>query len=88
MPYMESSARALLERFGVELVEMPGTGCCPDPSLKSIDQATWTSLAARNLTIAEERGLNIMTLFNCCFETLKTVNVSLKRDDGLRATVN
>jgi heterodisulfide reductase subunit B len=88
MPYMESSARAVLERFGVELVEMPGTGCCPDPSLKSIDQTTWTSLAARNLTIAEEMGLNVLTLCNGCFETLKTVNVSLKGDEGLRATVN
>ena len=67
---------------------MPGTGCCPDPSLKSIDQTTWTSLAARNLTIAEEMGLNILTLCNGCFETLKTVNVSLKGDEGLRSTVN
>jgi heterodisulfide reductase subunit B len=88
MPYMESSARALLGRFGIGLVEMSGTGCCPDPSLKSIDQTTWTSLAARNLTIAEEMGLNILTLCNGCFETLKTVNVSLKGDEGLRSTVN
>lgn len=88
MPYMESSARALLDRFGIELAEMPGAGCCPDPSLKSIDSTTWTSLAARNLTIAEEMGLDVLTLCNGCFETLKTVNVSMKGDDGLRSTVN
>jgi len=88
LPYMESSARALLGKFGVDLVDMPGTGCCPDPSLKSVDRLTWTTLAARNLAIAEEMGLDIITLCNGCFETLKTVNVSLKGDDKLRALVD
>ena len=87
LPYMESSARVLLERFGVDLVKMPGTGCCPDPSLKSIDQTAWTNLAARNLAIAEEMGLNILTLCNGCFETLKTVRTALK-DEKLRAETN
>ncbi|UCD44876.1 MAG: CoB--CoM heterodisulfide reductase subunit B [Candidatus Bathyarchaeota archaeon] len=88
LPYMESSARTLLGKFGVDLVDIPGTGCCPDPSLRSVDQLTWTSLAARNLVIAEEIGLDIITLCNGCFETLKTVNVSLKNDDKLRALVD
>ena len=87
LPYMESSARELLKHFDINLVEMPDAGCCPDPSLKSLDHETWTTLAARNMTIAEDMGLDILTLCNGCFETLKTVNVALK-DEKLRAKTN
>ena len=88
LPYMESSTREFLKRFDIKLVDMPDSGCCPDPSLKSIDQKTWATLAARNLTIAEEMDLDILTLCNGCFETLKTMNVALKGDSKLRAETN
>jgi len=87
LPYMESSAKQLLGRFDINLVEMPDTGCCPDPSLKSLDHETWTALAARNLAIAEDMDLDILTLCNGCFETLKTVRTVLK-DEKLRAETN
>ena len=88
LPFMEYSSRRLLKEFDIDLVEMPGTGCCPDPSLKSVDEATWTTLAARNLAIAEEMGLQILTPCNGCFETLKTVDSSLKGDAKLKGEVN
>jgi len=88
LPYMESSARELLKRFDVELIEMQDAGCCPEPSLKSVDDETWTALAARNLSIAEGMGLDILTLCNGCFETLKTVDVELKGDGKLKERVN
>jgi len=88
LPYMESSARQLLKRFDIKLVDMPDTSCCPDPSLKSIDRKTWTAIAARNLTIAEGMGLDILTLCNGCFETLKTVNIALKHSEKLKTEIN
>lgn len=84
---MESSARKLLKRFDINIVDMPDTGCCPDPSLKSLDRKTWTALAARNLTIAEDMGLDVLTLCNGCFETLKTAKAALK-DEKQRAETN
>jgi len=88
LPFMESSARMLLKEFDIELVDMPGTGCCPDPFLKSVDEGTWITLAARNLTVAEEMGLKILTPCNGCFETLKTVDVSLKGDPKQKEEIN
>jgi heterodisulfide reductase subunit B len=88
LPYMEAAARMLLGRFDIELREMPETGCCPDPSLRSVDKETWTVLAARNLSLAEGMGLNVLTLCNGCFETLKTVDVAIKGDSKLRDKVN
>jgi heterodisulfide reductase subunit B len=88
LPFMESSSRQLIKSFDVELVDLKGAACCPDPSLKSLDKDTWMTLAARNIASAEEMGLNILTLCNGCFETLKTVNVALKKDTKLKVKIN
>jgi heterodisulfide reductase subunit B len=86
---MEVAAKKVLPEFDVELEDMPGVGCCPDPiGLKSIDFKTWLTLAARNLCIAEEMDLDIVTLCSGCASTLKKANAVLKEDGGLRQGVN
>jgi heterodisulfide reductase subunit B len=85
---MESTTRKLLNHFNINVEELTDVGCCPEPSLKSLDEETWTTLAARNLALAEEKEKDILTLCNGCFETLKTVNESLKKDSKLVEKVN
>jgi len=60
----EVAVRKVLPAFGVNLVEMKGANCCAPFSIQSLDYASWMALAARNLAIAEEMGLDIMTLCN------------------------
>ncbi len=89
VPNMEAAARKVLPEFGVELRDMEGAGCCPDPiGLKSIDFKTWLALAARNLCIAEEMGLDMLVLCSGCASTLKKANSILKKNGGLRSEVN
>lgn len=88
LPALESTTRVLLNKFEINVENLTGAGCCPDPSLKSLDQETWTTLAARNLVLAEEKEKDILTLCNGCFETLKTVNESLKKDVKLKKKIN
>jgi len=89
VPYMEKSARIILNRLGIDLVEMKNASCCPDPILlKGIDQRTWLAMAARNLCLAEEMGSDILTLCNGCFETLKTANTTLREDSKLKKVTN
>ncbi|WXG43347.1 MAG: CoB--CoM heterodisulfide reductase subunit B [Promethearchaeati archaeon SRVP18_Atabeyarchaeia-1] len=89
LPNLEASARRVLGALGVKLLEMKETSCCPDPvGIQSLDYATWLALGARNIAIAEEMNTDILTLCNGCFETLKTVNETLKKDLKLRADVN
>lgn len=89
LPYMETAARKSLEALGIELLDMPNASCCGDPiSFQSLDRETWLVLATRNLCIAEEIGRDILTLCSGCYETLKTTNVTLKRDGRLREKVN
>jgi heterodisulfide reductase subunit B len=83
----EISARKTLQKLGVELVEMPEFNCCGLP-LDPVSHEMMLVLAARNLALAEQRGLNILTLCPGCAGTLKKVNKMLKEDGALREEVN
>jgi heterodisulfide reductase subunit B len=83
----EISARKVLERLGVELVEMPEFNCCGLP-IDSVDHDAMLLLAARNLCLAEQQNLNILTLCPGCAGTLRKVNRSLQEDKKLKERVN
>ena len=88
LPGYEKSARKVAERLGVELVEMPGSSCCGTTYMETLDRKTSLALAARNIAIAEEMGLNIVTICNGCTENLTKTNKVLKENPELRAEVN
>ena len=79
----EISARKVLAKLGVELVEMPEFNCCGLP-LDPVSHETMLILAAKNLALAEQQGLNILTLCPGCAGTLKKVNKTLKEDKALK----
>ena len=83
----EVSARKVLGKLGVELVEMPEFNCCGLP-LDPVSHEMMLILAARNLALAEREGLNIITLCPGCAGTLKKVNRMLKEDEVLRDETN
>jgi len=87
-PAMEYSIRTTLPRLGIEIVDLEGASCCPDPIyFKSKDKLTWLSIAARNLTLAEDLGLDIFTNCSGCTATLSETYHLLQHDD-LRERVN
>jgi len=84
----EASTRRVAEKLGVELVDMPGSSCCGTTYLETLNHLTALTMAARNICIAEEMGLDIITICNGCTEVLTKANKVLKEDPGLRAEVN
>lgn len=82
----ELSARKIAEKLGIKLVDIGDFACCGFP-LKSIDHETPLLLAARNLSIAEEEGLDICTICNGCAVTLTEANRELQ-DNEVREKVN
>ncbi|MFH1418687.1 MAG: CoB--CoM heterodisulfide reductase iron-sulfur subunit B family protein [Planctomycetota bacterium] len=87
-PAMEFAIRHTLPRLGIEIVDLPGTSCCPDPIyFKSKDKVSWLSVAARNLCIAEEMGLDIFTNCSGCTATLSET-YHLLQDEALKEKVN
>lgn len=83
----EISARKILQKLGVELVEMPEFNCCGLP-MDPVSHEMMLILAARNLALAEQKGLNIIALCPGCAGTLKKVNKMLKEDKALREEIN
>ena len=88
IPFIEASARKVFETLGIKTSEAP-FACCPDPvGFNAVDHTSWLAMAARNLTIAEAEGKDIVSLCNGCFQTLKAVNHELKNDDHERDKIN
>jgi len=88
VPHIEYVAREIMTRLGVELVDVSGFTCCPEPVGFSLhEKLTWITMAARNICVAEEQGLDLMTLCNGCYYTLKHASDELK-DSELRRRVN
>ncbi len=88
IPFIEASARKVFDKIGIKTTEAP-FACCPDPvGFNSTDHKSWLAMGARNLTIAEDEGKDIISLCNGCFQTLKLVNQELQHDDHEREKIN
>ena len=73
-PGVEASIRRVFNELGVELVDIKGASCCPAPGVvRSFKFDAWLALGARNLALAEEMGLDIVTGCNGCYGTLREV---------------
>jgi heterodisulfide reductase subunit B len=66
---------------------MPEFNCCGLP-LDPVSHETMLILAARNLAMAEQKGLDIVALCPGCAGTLKKVSKMLKEDNHLREEIN
>jgi heterodisulfide reductase subunit B len=88
-PAMEFAIRETLPRLGIEIVDLEGASCCPDPIFfKSKDKVDWLSVAARNLCLAEDLGLDIFTNCSGCTATLSETYHLLAEDSELKNRVN
>lgn len=83
----ESSARAVLGKLGVGLVDIKEFNCCGYP-VRNLDFRTFLLSSARNLALAAKENLNVISLCKCCFGSLKKVDHLLKEDDSLRKEIN
>jgi heterodisulfide reductase subunit B len=88
-PQMEAAIRKTLPKLGIEIVDLDGFTCCPDPIyFKSYDKAAWLAVAARNLAIAEEAGLNLFTICSGCTATLSETYQQLNANKNLKEEIN
>jgi heterodisulfide reductase subunit B len=83
----ETSSRAILERLGVGLVDIEEFNCCGYP-LRNIEFRAFLLSSARNLALAEKKKLDVMTLCQCCYGSLKKASVLLKENASLREEMN
>jgi heterodisulfide reductase subunit B len=86
---VDFAIRETLPNLGIEVIDMEGTSCCPDPIyFKSRDKLSWLTVAARNLSIAEDLGLDVLSGCPGCTATLGESYHLLHEDEELREEVN
>ncbi|MFX1345617.1 MAG: CoB--CoM heterodisulfide reductase iron-sulfur subunit B family protein [Promethearchaeota archaeon] len=88
-PMIEVSIRNVFNYLGVELIDLPGASCCPAPGVfRAFHIPTWYVIAARNLSIAEELGVNPITGCNGCYGTLRDVWYDLEHEYEKKKEIN
>jgi heterodisulfide reductase subunit B len=88
LPFIENATRRALAALGVELVDVDGFSCCPDPLYTRLfGEDTARALAGRNLALAAAAGPELLVECNGCFQSLGAAVREL-RDPEARAEVN
>jgi len=87
-PHLEYVTCKILPQLGLELGEVQGFTCCPEPVGFSLhEKKTWLTIAARNISLAEEQGMDLVTVCNGCFYTLEHTKEELENRE-MRDEVN
>jgi len=88
-PMIEASIRSVFDHLGAEMLDLPGASCCPAPGVfRAFHIPTWLVIAARNISIAEEIGVNPITGCNGCYGTLRDAWYELEHEYELKKEVN
>ncbi len=87
LKYYETSTNAVLSKLGVSFVDVKEFNCCGYP-LKSIDRLAYSLAAVRNLALAARKGLDLITLCNCCFQSLKQAKAIMDGDASMRGRIS
>jgi heterodisulfide reductase subunit B len=83
----EISARKVAEKLGFHLSDVSDFSCCGYP-IKSIHRHAYLLMAARNLALAEKRGLPLCTLCSACCGSLTEADHEIQEDEKLRKQIN
>lgn len=88
-PGIEAATIKTAKNLGIELVDLKGASCCPAPgAFGSMDVLTWEALAARNVCLSEQMGLDCTVVCNGCYKSLYDTNEKLKENSNEKAKVN
>jgi heterodisulfide reductase subunit B len=70
-PFIMESTKAALDKIGMEASDVEGFGCCPDPVyVRACGEEMSLLLSARNLSLAEKEGSELLTACNGCYMVL------------------
>ena len=79
-----SSSQAVAKALDVDLAELEDWNCCGSTPYTGVDELTSLCIAARNLALAEEKGLGLVTPCSACYVILSRANSSLKEYPEIR----
>jgi heterodisulfide reductase subunit B len=88
-PDVERAIRLSMPRLGVELQDLEGYVCCPAfGTFPSLDRDAHLAVSAWNLSLGEQKGLDLMVECGSCYSSLRTGRSMLARHEEARAKAN
>lgn len=78
------STKAVCEGLGIQLVELKKWSCCGATSAHSLSEKLAIALAARNIILAEEKGLDLVMPCAACYNRTKVAQNACFENPGLR----
>ncbi len=88
-PGIETATMEVAKALDIDMDILDKTSCCPAPGVfRSFDQDTWLAIGARNLSLAEEKGAEIVTICNGCFGSLWEVADKIEHDEKKKEYAN
>lgn len=82
-----ASTDVVLKKLGAEILDIKEFNCCGYP-LKNINLKAHLLASGRNMSLAESRGLDIITFCNCCYGSLKNAAKIMGEDESVLSDVN
>ena len=83
----EMSIREILPLLDIKIVDLKGFSCCGEP-IKSVNQMLSLSLSARNIALAEKKGLDIFAPCPMCHLALSESKRILDSDPAINEKIN
>ena len=81
-------ANIVAKKLGIELEELDGWTCCGASHVQDIAPEVTLATNARNIALAEEKGLNLLTVCNTCTLMLREAKNELDANEKEKNEVN
>ena len=81
------SLRETLSRLDVELIDLEDFSCCGEP-LKSVNKMLTLTLSARNMAVAEKKGLDVFVPCPMCHLAFSECKKILDSDPEMKKRIN
>lgn len=81
------STTAVAKALDIDLIELEDWNCCGSSPYGGVDEIEATCVSARNLALAEKRGLDLVTPCSSCYVTLNKANSHIKEHPKTKAIV-
>lgn len=88
-PDVEQAIRLTMPKLGVDLVDLEGYVCCPAfGTFPSTDDDSHLAVSGWNLSLAEQKGLDLLVECGSCYSSLRLGREQILHDEAKRARVN
>lgn len=79
------STEAICQPLGIELIELEDWNCCGTTPYGAVNELEAICVAARNLALAEQKGLDLVSACSACYVTLNKSNLLIKERPEIKS---